>query len=109
MDSILMSIKKLVGISDEDTSFDTDMIIHINTALNYLSQIGANIQPVEITGSSEKWDDVVSDISNLQSIKTYVYVQVKKIFDAPTNPGVLKALEEAGKEAEWRIKVQTEM
>ena len=40
MDSILTSIKKLLGMDADYTAFDTDVIIHINTALAILCQLG---------------------------------------------------------------------
>ena len=61
-ESILNSIKKLLGIHNDDKAFDTDIIIHINTVLNTLTQLG--IGPEEgFTVADDKaiWTDFIND------------------------------------------------
>lgn len=103
-DSILISIKKLIGISEEDTSFDTDLIIQINSALFHLSQIG--VGPPSgfiIYDSSSTWSDFTLDATNIESVKTYVYIKVKILFDPPSSSALIDAYERQAKEIEWRI------
>lgn len=87
--------------------FDTDIIIHINTALSTLAQLGVGpARGFKITGQSETWTDFIGEnVNDLESIKTYVYCKVKMIFDPPANSFVMKSLEETCKEIEWRLNV----
>lgn len=105
MDSILTSIKKLLGITEEYTHFDGDITVHINTAFNTLTQLG--VGPVEgysIKDKNDKWTDFVSD-ARLEAIKTYVYLKVKLLFDPPLTSSVLQAYERQLDELVWRINV----
>ena len=109
MESILTSIKKMLGISEEYTHFDEDLIMHINSALAVLCQLG--VGPSEgffITDKSAVWSDFVPDLSKLQFIKTYVYQKVKLLFDPPQSSAAIQALNESIKEFEWRINVQVD-
>ena len=109
MESILTSIKKMLGISEEYTHFDEDLIMHINSALAVLCQLG--VGPSEgffITNKSAVWSDFVPDLSKLQFIKTYVYQKVKLLFDPPSSSAAIQALNESIKEFEWRINVQVD-
>lgn len=104
MDSILTSIKKLLGIAEEDTSFDQDIIMHINTVFTILTQLGvgpANGFYIEDDGAI--WDDFVSDDSRLNSIKTYIYMKVRMMFDPPTMSSVAEAMNKNISELEWRL------
>ena len=109
MESILTSIKKMLGISEEYTHFDEDLIMHINSALAVLCQLG--VGPSEgffITNKSAVWSDFIPDLSKLQFIKTYVYQKVKLLFDPPQSSAAIQALNESIKEFEWRINVQVD-
>ena len=109
MESILTSIKKMLGISEEYTHFDEDLIMHINSAFAVLCQLG--VGPSEgffITNKSAVWSDFVPDLSKLQFIKTYVYQKVKLLFDPPQSSAAIQALNESIKEFEWRINVQVD-
>lgn len=109
MESILTSIKKMLGISKEYTHFDEDLIMHINSALAVLGQLG--VGPSEgffIEDESAEWSDFVSDLSKLQFIKTYVYQKVKLLFDPPQSSAAIQALNESIREFEWRINVQVD-
>lgn len=109
MESILTSIKKLLGISENDTNFDTDIIIHINSALSTLTQIG--VGPVEgfsIHDSSAVWSSFIFDDTKLMSVKTYVFLKVKLVFDPPSGSAVIDAIKNEIKELEWRLQVATD-
>lgn len=106
MESILDSIKKLLGISKEDTHFDMDIIMHINSAFADLNQIG--VGPSEtfvIEDDGPIWSDFTEEDNSLNNVRTYVYLSVKLIFDPPTSSFVLSAMERKLKEAEWRLNV----
>lgn len=103
MDSILNTIKKLLGIDEGYTYWDQDLIIYINTAFNVLYQLGAG-KPFSISSALDTWDDFLEDMAKLEMVKQYVYMKVKMVFDPPT--GALKdAMTEQIKELEWRINV----
>ena len=104
MNSILESIKKLIGYDRENTQFDTDIMIHINTALNTLTQVGVgNPDGFIICGYDEVWDDFVGDSKLLEQAKTNVYAKVKLVFDPPASSSAIAALERVADEALWRL------
>lgn len=103
-DSILDSMKKLLGISNDYNHFDQDIIIHINTAFMSLRQIG--VGPKEgfaIHGSEETWGDFLHDMKTLESVRTYLYLKVRLIFDPPTNSAVVEIFNKNINEIEWRL------
>lgn len=111
MESILTSIKKLLGIEEEYTHFDADIIMHINSAFFILSQIGVGpSKGFRIEDENQTWDDFIPDMSekNLELTKTYVYKRVKLLFDPPTGSVVMQATKEATNEFEWRLNVAAE-
>lgn len=109
MESILTEIKKLRGISAEDTSFDVDIIAHINSALMTLNQMGVGPeQPANITSELDTWNSIFGDMKNIQSVKTYIDVSVHLDFDPPTSSPLLEAVERRKKELEWRLNIQVE-
>lgn len=108
MDSILNSIKKMLGLAEDYDAFDTDIIILINGALMILQQLGVGEAGFSITDSSATWDSFTEYRSDIEAIKTYVYLKVKMAFDPPANSTVLKAYEDSCKELEWRLNVQVD-
>ena len=106
MESILTSIKKLLGIAEEYTQFDTDIIIHINSALSILNQLG--VGPSEgfmIEDDLATWEDFVSDNKQIEMVKSYIYLKVKLIFDPPLSSSVMEAYNRQISEFEWRLNV----
>lgn len=109
MDSILTSIKQLLGPSAEDTHFDPDIIMHINTVLAILTQVGVGPKAgFAITDATATWTDFAGDDPRLSFVKTYVYLKVKLVFDPPLSSAVLQAMKESISELEWRQFVQTD-
>lgn len=105
-DSILNTIKQMLGITTTQTEFDTDIIIHINTVINILHQLGifhSENSGYSITGPVETWSNYLSDISKLEMVKTYVYLKVKLIFDPPLNATVISSMKEQIAELEFRL------
>lgn len=107
MESILISVKKQLGIAAEQTEFDPDIITHINSVLTTnVRQLG--VGPEEgfvISGEYEMWRDFLSDNIVLESVKTYVGIKVKLIFDPPLSQAHITALKEQADELEWRISI----
>lgn len=104
--SILTSIKKLLGIAEEDTSFDTDIIMHINTVFSILAQLGVGpTGGFSIEDDSAIWGDYLSNATNLELVKSYIYMKVRMMFDPPTTGTVAEAMNKNIGELEWRINV----
>lgn len=108
-DSILISIKKLLGIGAEYNVFDTDIIIHINTAFSTLSDLGVGPSGgFSINDDKTTWSSYIQDDKIFESVKTYIYLRVKILFDPPLNSSVLETMKESIKELEWRLNVNAE-
>ena len=106
MESILTSIKKLLGLTEDYTPFDPDITMHINTVLMVLNQLG--VGPVDgyfITDEAQTWTDYLGDDKSIESVKTYIYAKVKLIFDPPQSGTHVLALESLISEFEWRLMV----
>lgn len=105
-ESILVSVKKLLGIAPEYEVFDTDIILHINSALSVLTQLG--IGPSKgymIRDANDLWSDFVKDDPRQELLKVYVYLRVRLIFDPPSSSSVIEAINNQIKEYEWRLTV----
>lgn len=105
-DSILTSVKKLLGIAEEYEHFDPDLIMHINTVLMGLTQIGLGpANGFVIYDKSATWSDLIpkSDAIRVEAVKTYVYLKVKMVFDPPLSSSVAEAINNNIREQEWRI------
>ena len=104
MESILTSIKKMLGIAEEYDPFDPNIIMHINSAIMSLTQIG--VGPSEgffIEDETAIWTDFINDATHLQAVKSYIYLKVKLLFDPPTNSSVIEAHQKLITEYEWRL------
>lgn len=102
-ESILLSIKKLLGIMPDYTQFDDDIIIHINTAFATLNQLG--VGPSEgfmIEDKFAEWQEYTTS-KNLTMIKTYIYLKVRLLFDPPTSSVLVESINRSIAELEWRI------
>ncbi len=108
-DSILVSVKKMMGIEPEYTHFDTDLILHTNSVLMTLTQIGIGpAQGFAITGTDETWQDLLGERKDLEGAKSYIYIKVRLVFDPPTSSFVIESLGRTASEIEWRLNVQVE-
>lgn len=106
MESILTSIKKLLGIPEEYDHFDADIIMHINSVFMILSQLGVGpSKGFSITDDTTTWDEYVSEKQNLEAVKTYVFMKVKLMFDPPLSSAVTEAMNRNISELEWRLNV----
>lgn len=108
MDSILTSIKKLLGIPEEYTQFDPDVLMHINTVLGILTQIGVINKNVSIEDKTSKWFDVGVSEENEGMIRSYVYMKVRLLFDPPQG-SLVDAMERQIKELECRMQMNAEL
>lgn len=107
--SILTSIKKLIGPTEDDTSFDVDIIMHINSAFFRLNQLGVGpSEGFSITDKTKTWEEFLLARKDLEAVKSYVYQKVRLVFDPPQSAFLVEALKESIKEFEWTINVQAE-
>ena len=110
MESILTSIKKLLGIAESYKNFDTDIIIHINSALMVLNQLGVGpSQGFSIKDETNTWSEFIpEDRYDMESIKSYVYMKVRLLFDPPASSAAITSMEKLISEFEFRINVAAE-
>lgn len=109
MSSILNDIKKMLGIDKDYEVFDTDVIIHINSAFMTLNELGVGPKSgFMISGSEEDWSKFFPEKIQLEGVKTYIYLRVKLLFDPPGNSFLVDAIEKQIKELEWRLNVKAE-
>ena len=104
--SILTSIKKMLGVAEDYTEFDEDIITHINSVFLSLTQLG--VGPEEgfmIEDDTAVWEDFIDDSIRLQAVKTYMYLKVKLLFDPPLSSSVTESFTRMIAELEWRLNV----
>jgi len=109
-DSILEQVKKILGLAKEYDSFDTDILIHINTVFSNLTQMGIGPEAgFTIDGYDQLWTDfVTSDELKTQQVKSYLALKVKSLFDPPSNANVAAAMNGSIAEMEFRLYVEEE-
>jgi hypothetical protein len=107
--SILISTKKILGLDADYTVFDLDVITHINTAFSTLTQLG--VGPADgfmIEDDSAVWTDFIADDLQYNSVKSYVFLRVRQLFDPPQTSYLIDAVDRQIKELEWRLNVHRE-
>lgn len=104
-ESILTSIKKLLGIAEENTFFDTDLIIDINTVLSILNQMGVGNSHFSISDSTYTWNDFIPNIdeSNFNMVKNYIAQKVRLLFDSNLSSTTLQAINSNLSDLEFRL------
>lgn len=107
--SILTSIKKLLGIEEDYEHFDTDIIIYINGVFMSLNQLGLGpIEGFSIDNKITTWVEFLKDRNDLNAVKSYMYLKVKLLFDPPQMGYLVDAIKTQIAEFEWRLNVQAE-
>ena len=108
-ESILISIKQMLGPGAEHEHFDPEITMHINSVFTTLTQLGVGpSKGFFITDRTAVWSDFISDIEKLHAVKTYVYLKVRLVFDPPSSSAVIAEIKEQIKELEWRLNVAVE-
>lgn len=108
-ESILTSIKKVLGFEDDYEAFDVDIIMHINSVFSTLQQLGIGpIGGFSIEDKSTEWSAYLGDDPNLNAVKSYMYIRAKLMFDPPSNSFTLDSLDKQRLELEWRLNVYRE-
>lgn len=104
MDSILTSVKKLLGMAEEYTAFDPDLIMHINSVFMILRQMG--VGPAEgfsISDATATWSQYMAECPDIEAVRTYVALKVRLLFDPPQSNGMMEACKNLASELEWRL------
>ena len=107
--SVLNDVKSFLLIPEEIKDFDQTLILHINSQLAYLSQLGYGVDlPDEIADEKGTWNDVVGDYYS-SDLKILVSLRVKLVFDTPAVGSVTAAIERQISESEWRVHARREV
>lgn len=106
MKNILNSVKGVLGITEDYTHFDQQLLMHINSVFTILNQLGVGPVKGFIADDKSDWDDFFKDDELQQElVKSYVYIKVRLLFDPPTSSFVLESLQKQANEYEWRLNV----
>ena len=105
--SILKTIRTMLVGNADDTSFDTDLILHINTAIDTLNQAGVGNTNFHISDESATWSQFINR-EDIESVKTYIYLNVRIIFDPPSSSFVLDSFKSRMEELLWRLNINAE-
>lgn len=106
MESILTSIKKLLGITEEHDYFDADLIMHINSVFMILTQLGVGpSEGFRIEDDTATWDEFIPEDQNLELVKSYMHLKVKLLFDPPLSSAVIESMKQMINEFEWRLNI----
>lgn len=109
MESILTSVKKMLGIAEDYEHFDADIIMHINSAFTVLSQLGVGpVDGFSIQDKTTTWDEYIPNQKNLNSVKSYLFLKVRLLFDPPTSSSVMDCMNRSISEYEWRLNAEVE-
>ena len=107
--SIFESVKKVVGLLGDDGSFDEDVLLHINSVVSTLRQLGLSIpSDFYVRDDVQTWQNLLGEFRDLDLVKSYMVMKVRLMFDPPASSFGLKSMEEMVKEYEWRINVLTD-
>lgn len=105
-DSILDTTKKVLGITEDYTVFDPDIIMHINSVFSILNQLGIGpSNGFAIEDNTTNWSDYTAGSKNINDVKSYMYARVRLMFDPPSTSFGITALQDLAKELEWRLNV----
>lgn len=110
MESILTSMKKLIGITEDYTQFDVDIIMHINSVFSTLAQLGVGPEAgFRIEDKEATWDEFIGDSSLIESVKSYMYLKLKLLFDVSSlGSATIAAYERQIAEYEFRLNLAAE-
>lgn len=103
--SILTSVKKTLNVVEADTTFDVDILMHVNSVLATLNQIGGGPENgFQIEDKVATWDDLLgSSDPRTNFVKSWVYLKVRLLFDPPATSFAIQAIQDQARELEFRI------
>ena len=105
-EGVLETIKTMIGPAAGYDAFDVDLLVHINSTLMYLAQMGVIPDGTKITATTT-WSEITTN-ENLEGIKSYIYFKARNMFDPPANSAIMNAYNEEIKQLEWRLYIETD-
>lgn len=104
LESILLTIREALGVQEDESAFDLQILLGINTAISELGQLGLpGANGFVVNGIEETWSDLLSQTTNLEMVKMYVALTTRLFFDPPGTSFLLTALNSKISELGWRI------
>lgn len=108
-ESILSSVKKLLNLPEAYTDFDEDIVLHINSALDTIQQLGVGpIEHYEIESKANLWSEFIGDVKFINFVKTAVWLDVRLVFDPPTTSFQIESFQKRLEQLHWRLRVQAD-
>lgn len=107
-ESILTSIKVLLGLTEDYTAFDAQIIMHINSVMLILKQLGVCETAYVIKDKTDAWSEFLTNDKDFEAVKSYVYMKVRLLFDPPTTSVVTDSMNRTIAELEWRLNAEAE-
>lgn len=109
-DSILTETKAALGLAEDHTAFDKELILFINSVLARLVQLGAGPQETgfRITDKTATWEEFMGPSAKLEMVKGYMFNRVKLFFDPPEIGFVLTMMKETIEKDEYLINLEVE-
>jgi hypothetical protein len=110
-DSILKDTREALGLSISDSSFNKEIIPHINSAISKLHQNGIGKYLI-VDGEAQTWGDLQDPTQlagNLYfaSVPLFINLSTKILFDPPP-PSSVEYHQQNVSETLWRLKVAYE-
>lgn len=107
-DSILIDIKKMLGLGEDYNEFDKEIMNHINSVFTILRQLGVGPEEgFKITGVADTWDDFSDSMLLIEDVKSYIFLRVRMLFDPPSNSVLASSIEKQISEFEWRLNIES--
>ena len=106
--SILNTVKEGNDVEITDTSFDKTLIMHINSTMAMLTQLGVGVEGFKITGDTETWEDYIKDVVQLEMAKEYITKKVGLLFNPPRSSFLLNSLNDQLAELEYRLNLRVD-
>lgn len=104
-ESILNNVKKVCGIAADYKAFDEDLVMHINSELSVLNQVGVGpAEGLAIVDEMDQWVSLLEGEARLNMVKSYIYLKMRLLFDPPQTPPLITALEKQADMFLWRIR-----
>lgn len=108
-DSILRTIKLMLGLTDDITAYDEEIKVHINSLFTILNQLDViSDDGFRISGYDETWGQLTDRLTLAEMVKEFMYLKVRMIFDPPGSSVVSDAYNSRIAELEWRMNIQAE-
>lgn len=102
---VLDTIKTSCGIDSENSDFDQELLIFINSNVSVLCQLGVVSTPI-VVDANTTWTDLIGSYTDIEMIKTEMYLAVVLVFDPPVNASVLASYQKHLEELQFRLREQ---